>query len=225
MTVKDTILMIAFCAFFSILSGLYLKFRKPYVPEDSDEATYEPKPISRWFWIVPLSLFVLSCVVFTYEFLRTELIFYQILTNVFMCIWIGTVGYIDLRERIIPNFMILVAFGWWILMTLFDIFYYHYTWNSCLIFSLIGAGFCGGVLLIIALIAKSALGMGDVKMFTVLGLIYGLSITYSILLFTMVIMAIVSIILLIAKKVTRKTSIPVAPFSILGFLICILAGI
>ena len=80
-------------------------------------------------------------------------------------------------------------------------------------------------MLLIALIVKSALGMGDVKLFTVLGLIYGLSITYSILLFTIIIMAIISIILLIAKKVTRKTAIPVGPFTIIGFLLCMLAGV
>ena len=33
---------------------------------------------------------------------------------------------------------------------------------------------CGGVLLVVALIVKSALGMGDVKLFFALGLFYGL---------------------------------------------------
>jgi len=77
---------------------------------------------------------------------------------------------------------------------------------------------------VIALIVKSALGMGDVKMFFVIGLLYGLSNTYSILLFSVLVMAIVSIVLLIMKKVTRKTAIPMAPFVAFGFLLNVLMG-
>ena len=97
-------------------------------------------------------------------------------------------------------------------------------WLQLLAFSGIGGIVCGGVLFIIALIAKSALGMGDVKLFLVLGLLYGLTDAYGILLFSVIAMGIVSIILLIAKKVTRKSTIPMAPFVIIGFLLSILAG-
>ena len=91
-------------------------------------------------------------------------------------------------------------------------------------FSIVGAGI-SFILLIIALIVKSALGMGDVKMFLVIGLLYGLVDTYSILLFSIIVMAIVSIILLLIKKATRKTAIPMAPFTAIGFLLSILAGL
>jgi prepilin signal peptidase PulO-like enzyme (type II secretory pathway) len=37
-------------------------------------------------------------------------------------------------------------------------------------------------------------------------------------------MALVSLILLALKKVTVKTAVPVAPFVVLGFILCIIAG-
>ena len=50
------------------------------------------------------------------------------------------------------------------------------------------------------------------------------AVTYGILMFSVIAMGIVSIILLIAKKVTMKSTIPMAPFVILGFLLSIFAG-
>lgn len=228
MSVTDILLMILFCGIFCGLSGWYLKVRKPYIPEEQRDGSVPSDTISsdgKWFWIIPSMLFVVSCGLFCFGMLRVNLRFYEALRNAFMCVWIGTIGFIDAKEKIIPNEMILIGIGSWILLTIYEIFYIGYAWKSCLMFGLVGAGVCGGGMLLIALIVKSALGMGDVKMFTVLGLIYGLSITYSILLFTMIIMAIISIILLIAKKVTRKTAIPVGPFTIIGFLLCMLAGV
>ena len=76
-----------------------------------------------------------------------------------------------------------------------------------------------------SLIVKKALGMGDVKMFFVIGLLYGLENTYTILLVSMLIMAIVSVILLITKKATKKSAVPMAPFVAVGLLINIILGV
>ena len=67
--------------------------------------------------------------------------------------------------------------------------------------------------------------MGDVKMFFVIGLLYGLENTYTILLVSMLIMAIVSVILLITKKATKKSAVPMAPFVAVGLLINIILGV
>lgn len=176
--------------------------------------------------IIVLSLSALSIAIalFLYSFYFAEASFLKSFMNAEVTLWLSLLGYIDLKEKIIPNKLILVGISFWAILALVEIFAAKTSWKSVLQFSLIGAGVCGGVLLIIALIVKSALGMGDVKMFTVIGLLYGLTDTYSILLFSILIMAIVSIILLLAKKVTRKTAIPMAPFVVIGFVINVLLG-
>ena len=59
---------------------------------------------------------------------------------------------------------------------------------------------------------------------TVLGLLYGLSDVYYILLLSLVMMAVVSLVLLLLKKVTAKTAVPMAPFVVLGFLVFLFCG-
>lgn len=174
--------------------------------------------------LVVLIAFFASVFVFVFGFLKNDDSFMRALMNAEVMLWLTILGYIDARERIIPNGLIGVGLIFWLVLMLLDIFVGGTPWLKLLVFSGIGGIACGGVLLIISLIVKSALGMGDVKMFFVLGLLYGIMDVYGILLFSMIAMGIVSIILLIFKKVTTKSTIPMAPFVIFGFLLSIIAG-
>lgn len=144
--------------------------------------------------------------------------------NAEVVIGLSVMGYIDLREKVIPNGLIGAGLIFWAALLLIDIFVAKTPWANVLKFSAVGGIAVGGGLFLVALIGKSALGMGDVKMFFLLGLLYGLADAYAILLFSLLIMAIVSLILLATKKVTVKTAIPVAPFVVLGFILCMIAG-
>lgn len=174
--------------------------------------------------MVVLVAFFISVFIFCKGYLLESEAFMRALMNAEVMMWLSIIGYIDARERIVPNSLIGIGLLFWLVLMLLDIFVGGTPWLQLLVFSGIGGIVCGGVLFIIALIAKSALGMGDVKLFLVLGLLYGLTDAYGILLFSVIAMGIVSIILLIAKKVNRKSKIPMAPFVIIGFLLSILAG-
>ncbi|BES65341.1 A24 family peptidase [Gottschalkiaceae bacterium SANA] len=76
---------------------------------------------------------------------------------------------------------------------------------------LLGFAVCGlSILLIVVL--TNGMGMGDTKMFAVLGLWFGLKNGLFVLLFSIVIGAILSVILLATKVKTRKDKIPFGPF-------------
>lgn len=180
--------------------------------------------INKKFLILSASMLCISIFTYIYSFFVMDASFLKAFMNAEIASWLLVLGYIDLKEKIIPNQLILSGIVFWAILSIIEICLSQTTWQQVLFFSLIGAGVCGGILFIIALIVKSALGMGDVKMFFVIGLLYGLSNTYSIMLFSILIMAIVSIALLIAKKVTRKTAVPMAPFVAFGFLINVLMG-
>ena len=180
--------------------------------------------INKKFLILSASMLCISIFTYIYSFFVMDASFLKAFMSAEVASWLLVLGYIDLKEKIIPNQLILSGIVFWAILSIIEICLSHTTWKQVLFFSLIGAGVCGGILFVIALIVKSALGMGDVKMFFVIGLLYGLSNTYSIMLFSILIMAIVSIALLIAKKVTRKTAVPMAPFVAFGFLINVLMG-
>lgn len=174
--------------------------------------------------LVILIAFFASAFVFVFCYLFNDDSFMRALMNAEVMLWLSILGYIDAREKIIPNSLIGVGLLLWLVLILLDIIVGGTPWLQLLVFSGIGGIACGGLLFIIALIVKSALGMGDVKMFFVLGLLYGLTDAYGILLFSIIAMGVVSIALLIAKKVTTKSTIPMAPFVILGFFLSIIAG-
>ena len=147
------------------------------------------------------------------------------LVNAEMMLWLAIVSLIDYREKIIPNSMILAGIAAWVIFFAVEVIFAKTPVKQLLAYSLGAALLCGGVLFVVALVVKTALGMGDVKMVAVISLFYGLMNTYSIVLVSMVIMFIVSIILLILKKADRKTAIPMAPFVLAGFFVNIFFGV
>ncbi len=167
-------------------------------------------------------IFSLATMFFCWQ--MNEDAFMRSFMNAQVLIYLVLLGYIDLKEKIIPNGLIGIGLIFWLVLTLIEIFVAKTPWLPLLKNCLLGGLLVGGVMFVIALIVKSALGMGDVKLFFVLGLLYGTVDTYSILLFSMIIMAVVSLILLALKKVNTKTSIPMAPFVAIGFMLSILAG-
>ena len=180
---------------------------------------------SKKYLLFSLVAVVSSILLFIFSYFVKDSGLLQAFVNAEVFIWLSVLALIDWKEKIIPNQAILVGLIFWIIYSALRVIKLKVPIKDQLIFSLIGALVCGGLLLVVALIAKSALGMGDVKMFTVIGLIYGFVKAYNILLFTMIIMAVVSIILLIAKKVNRKTAVPMAPFAVFGFIVSILLGL
>ena len=163
-----------------------------------------------------------SVALFFVRHIGCKVVFLTAAVEAFTLLWLGVIAYIDLKKKIIPNKLLLCGVIFWGIAVAIEVFAAKIPAKQTLTFSLLGALIIGGILLVIALLVKTALGMGDVKLFTVLGLLYGLFDTYSILLYTIIIMAVISVILLIAKKVDRKTAVPMAPFAVLGFLINVL---
>lgn len=167
---------------------------------------------------------LMSMLAFWYSSTLCDNGFMRSLMGALMLNYLAVVGYIDLREKVIPNELIVVGLIVWLVFFLLNIFAAKMPWSSTLKYSLLGGLGIGGVLFVLSLVLKSGLGMGDVKLFFVLGLMYGLADTYGILLFSVIVMAVVSLVLLAIKKVSVKTAIPMAPFVVLGFILSIIAG-
>lgn len=95
--------------------------------------------------------------------------------------------------------------------------------NETLFNSIVGALIGLALFLLIALLTN-AMGGGDIKLMAVLGLIFGIKGVLFIALFSFVIGAIISVILLIWKIKGRKDEIPFGPFISLAALIYIFYG-
>ena len=128
---------------------------------------------------------------------------------------------IDYKLQIIPNRLNLTIFEIGLIFT----FIYGLSDVAITINMLLGMVTGAGIFLLITLVGglfygKEAMGFGDVKLMGALGLFFGFSNIIVITLMSFLIGAILSIILLIAKRKKTSEYIPFGPFIVIATYIC-----
>ena len=91
--------------------------------------------------------------------------------------------------------------------------------------NLVGAAVIGIFFFLLFLVFKNSIGMGDIKLFAVMGLYQGLWGAVNSVFFSLVVSFVLSVGLLITRKKGRKDTIPFGPSILIGTAIAIgLAG-
>lgn len=130
-------------------------------------------------------------------------------------------GWIDIKTRRIPNKLLLLLIAlraaFFVTEAVIEPSFIRYNLLLMLIGCLIG----GGILLVCRILVKNSIGMGDIKLFGVLGVYFGYDILY-VMFFSFLCSAVYSMIMLISRKKSRKDTIPMAPFVFLGTILGIL---
>lgn len=138
---------------------------------------------------------------------------------------LAPIAFMDLKSKKIPDKLILTGICVRILFYVFEFFISIRSLQDILITDFTGVLLGGGLFLLAALIAKNSIGMGDVKMFAMIGVFCGFTLTFSSILYSMLLSFIASVILLILRKKGRKDTLPLAPFAFIGtYLAIILEG-
>lgn len=115
----------------------------------------------------------------------------------------------DLTYMLIPDKVLLVFTGIFIIELIIEPL--SPWWDS-----LAGAAVAFIMLLAIAIISKGGMGGGDIKLFTVLGLVLGVKLVFVSFFFANLIGAIIGIIGMAIGKIERKKPIPFGPFIAIG---------
>ena len=141
-----------------------------------------------------------------------NLIKYAILTPLLLCVFL-----IDYREQIIPNRLNLTIFEIGVIL-LFAAGIFNV---NIAIDKILGMVVGGGIFLLITLIGgliagKEAMGFGDVKLMTGLGLFFGFTNIIMVTLVAFLLGAVISIILLATKVKKTSEYIPFGPFIVIG---------
>ena len=123
------------------------------------------------------------------------------------------ISFVDLRHRIIPNFMVIIALVIGII--------FSFIAKTSLIDTILGMIAGGGILFLLALV-PNAMGGGDIKLMFAIGVFLGLNRTLWALLLAFIISSIISIVLILLKIKGTKDYIPFGPFLSLGSFISIL---
>ena len=126
-------------------------------------------------------------------------------------------GWLDIRHRKIPLLYLLLGIG-----VAFSVLFFQE--QGMWILSLGGAGI-GVAFLGISKITKEAIGYGDSLLILGLGILLGFWQVMGVLVVAFSLTAISSMVLLVLKKMNRRTTLPFIPFLALGFLINFVSGI
>ena len=130
----------------------------------------------------------------------------------------------DAKEKRIPNRWLL-----YILVCRLVLFLAEAVWMPALIaeniqFIVFGGVVSGGVFLIVYVVSRHAIGMGDVKLIAVVGTCLGAKTTYLVMLASSILSAVYGGVKLLRKQKGMKDEIAFGPFIALGTLFVLLIG-
>ena len=194
-----------------LLSYLYLK----------GQCAFCQNKITTRYFIVEL-LIALLFLFFGWKYgLSINLIYFFILIPIFIMIF-----FIDLKHLIIPDSLVLLigclALGKLLLPNLDSIFTTLY---SSALGALIALLFIGGLIIFYQYVRKiEGMGLGDLKLFIVLGFLFGLKGIMFILIISSLSGAVMGSIILIRKNKNFQSELPFGPYIIIATFLYIVLG-
>lgn len=147
-----------------------------------------------------------------------------LLLNEMLLIFGYIASLIDIKSKTIPNKLILIMIGAWLLIMALMVLIDTELAVLMLKDSILGFIIGGGLFLIVYLISRKGLGGGDVKFIAATGLYIGFARTISVILYGSILATLFVLILLLLKKIGRKDPIPLVPFLYAGILITMFYG-
>ncbi|MFQ9516011.1 MAG: prepilin peptidase [Eubacterium sp.] len=170
-----------------------------------------------------LSVMIVSCMAISGLLIiiyKDNSIIFNIKRIILICLlWIA--AYYDYKYMRIPNRLILIGVVWRIIIFIFELVFERNNLFTTVKSEILAAGILVVASIICMIIIKNSIGMGDVKLFTIMGLFQGINgITYSVFL-SLLVSFFVALFLLAKKKKGRKDAIPFAPCILVGTMISV----
>ncbi len=148
---------------------------------------------------------------------------YKIMKYLILLVFLLFAAIVDRKKMLIPNPVLLVLFLLRLGLMVGESIWQPELLPSIWMESILGMIIGGGVFLLSGMIWKGSVGMGDVKLFGVVGLYMGVDVLCSMLI-SLILSALAGIYLMVISKRDKKTFIPMAPFAFFGTAAAILLG-
>jgi len=169
------------------------------------------------FRAVPFLGTVAICLWFIFRFGYTDSIF--ILKRVYLIAILFVAAYYDHMEFRIPNTLIIFGIAGRIGFLVFELFFLRDSISATLISEGIALALMVLISVICLIVVHNGIGMGDIKLFIVMALLQGITGVISSIFCTLIVAFVFSVILIAAKKKSRKDFIAFAPCILVGTLI------
>lgn len=136
---------------------------------------------------------------------------------VIFLLWI--VALIDYEKKIIPNKLLIMALGIRLLILLLEIPIYKTQIISLVIWDICGCLIIFVLCIVLRIIAKNGLGMGDVKLFSIIPLLIGIMTGFQLMFYSMIAVFVEAVFLLATKKAKKSDSVAFGPAILVGALL------
>lgn len=143
----------------------------------------------------------------------------------FLYEYLLTVAYIDYKKMIIPNKLIVVGLVSFLIFFIIEVIFTPMGLKGMIEYSGLGFLLGGGVFFICFMLSKGGIGMGDVKLFAVIGLLLGWVGVFNVIFLSVVGVAVYGVVMICREKKDKKSLVPVGPFAFIGMAIAILLGV
>lgn len=130
----------------------------------------------------------------------------------------------DAKEKIIPNRWLAYILVCRIVLFVAEIICFPDLWLENVTFTLFGGAVSGAVFLIAYVLSRHAIGMGDVKLFAVIGLCLGFRTTYLVMVMSLILSALYGTGMVLRKKKSMKDEIAFGPFIAAGTFVVLFIG-
>jgi leader peptidase (prepilin peptidase) / N-methyltransferase len=155
-------------------------------------------------------------ILFAFLFWRYELDYRFFLIAFYSCVLL-VLALIDLQHKLILNVIVYPAAG---IALIIDFFIPEFDIYKGVLAGVIGFA----ILMLPAIISRTGMGWGDVKMAGLIGLMTGFPIVFVGLFLGIILGGLIAIILLLIRKKSRKDTIPFGPSLALGAFIALIYG-
>ncbi len=119
------------------------------------------------------------------------------------------ISLVDYRERRIPNALVLALLLWAVVQVI-------WLGQPAAVNAALGLAAAGGLFLLLAIIQRGAMGLGDVKLAAVLGAVLGFPLILMGLLYGILAGGVAALVLLATRRAGRKDAMAYGPYLALG---------
>lgn len=135
------------------------------------------------------------------------------------------IGKIDKQERIIPNMLLLILIICRFLLLVGELLSYPQQGFVILLSIFLGMVYGSVIFLVAKLMVPKSIGMGDVKLFGVIGAYLGSSGIFQAMVVSLFIAMIYGLIMIVRKKLTMKDSLTFGPYIAIGTILVLILGV
>lgn len=146
---------------------------------------------------------------------------YTLLLRSLLLVFGYVAAWSDLKEKRVSNRLVLIMLGAWLILLTPQLFYHTEQALMAALSSALGFLAAGVLFLLVYFISKKGLGGGDVKLMAVSGLYLGINGVFPTMLWGAILASVTGLILIAAKKIGKKDTIPLVPFLYIGMLLTV----